>query len=227
MAAFFDDRLDAGRRLGEALQDFSGKEAVVVGLARGGVVVGYAAARYLYLPLTVLVVRKLGAPGNPELAIGAVSETGVRWVDPVTCASTGADDMYVRAQVQEQVEEARNRRQVYTAGTALGEVRGRSAIVVDDGIATGATALVGLRSVRELGASYVALATPVASSHAVELLRPEADEVVTIDSSAHFAAVGLYYADFGQVGDDEVIRYLNMAEEALQEGTGTSELRTD
>ena len=227
MAAFFEDRLDAGRRLGEVLRDFSGNDAIVVGLSRGGVVVGYAAARYLHLPLTVLVVRKLGAPSNPELAVGAVSETGVRWIDPVTCASTGADDMYVRAQVQEQVEETRLRRDIYTAGTPLEEVRGRSAIVVDDGIATGATALVGLRSVRDLGASYVVLATPVASSHAVELLRPEADRVVTLDTSAHFAAVGLYYADFCQVGDDDVIRYLTMAHEALEEGSDPSEVRTD
>jgi predicted phosphoribosyltransferase len=165
----------------------------------------------------VLVVRKLGAPSNPELAIGAVSETGVRWIDPLTCSAVGADDMYIRAQVQEQVLEARARRDVYTGGSPLHAVRGRAAIVVDDGIATGATALVGLRSVRDLGATYVVLATPVASTHAVNLLQAEADRVVTLDSSEHFAAVGLYYADFGQVEDEEVLRFLKMADEAMRE----------
>jgi putative phosphoribosyl transferase len=219
MPAFFEDRADAGRHLGEALHHFRDEEAIVVGLARGGVIVGYAVARCLQLPLTVLVVRKLGAPSNPELAIGAVSETGIRWIDPVTCSAVGADDMYIRAQVQEQVIEARARREFYTSGSPLQAVQGRAAIVVDDGIATGATALVGLRSVRDLGATYVVLATPVASTHAVDVLRGEADRVVTLDSSNHFAAVGLYYADFGQVGDDEVIRYLEMAEQAMREIT--------
>jgi predicted phosphoribosyltransferase len=162
-----------------------------------------------------LVVRKLGSPPNPELAIGAVSETGEQWLDPQICAATGADEGYVCAEVERQVGEAQRRREAYGAGEVLSDIRGRPAIVVDDGIATGSTALVALRSVRRLGAREVVLATPVASPPAVRLLSAEADRVVTVETPAQFAAVGLYYGNFEQVSDEEVMRYLQMARDAV------------
>jgi putative phosphoribosyl transferase len=210
----FADRLDAGRRLGHALGVYASGDAVVIGLARGGVEVAYAAARYLRLPLTVLVVRKLGSPPNPELAIGAVSETGVQWLDPEIIEATGATAAYVQSEVGRQVTEAQRRREAYGAGEVHSLVRGHPAIIVDDGIATGSTAMVAIRSVRGLGASQIVLATPVASPMAVRLLQTEADRVVALETPSQFGAVGSFYGDFHQVSDEEVVRYLELAREA-------------
>jgi putative phosphoribosyl transferase len=204
----FTNRLDAGRRLADALDMYRGSDAVVVGLARGGVEVGYAVAAVLHLPLTVLVVRKLGAPSNSELAIGAISESGAQWIDPEICEATGADSTYLRLEGAAQAREAARRRQEYARALPLSTVAGRPAIVVDDGIATGATAVVGLRSMRALGASTVILATPVASPHAVQLLTPEADAIIATEVPPRFAAVGSFYANFRQLSDEEVIEYL-------------------
>jgi putative phosphoribosyl transferase len=206
MSALFADREDAGRQLAHMIAGEG--DAVVVGLARGGVAVGDAVARHLGLPLTVLIVRKLGSPRNPELAIGAVSETGETWVDATTCAATGADAAHVEQQAREQAAEAERRRALYRRALPLSIVRNRVAVVVDDGIATGATARAGLRSVRALGARRVVLATPVASPLALQLLTPEADRIVALFVPDDFHAVGLYYDDFRQLTDDEVIAYL-------------------
>lgn len=216
MSDGFVDRLDAGRRLAERLQDYRESEAIVLGLARGGVVVGYAVAEALELPLGVLVVRKIGAPDNPELAIGAVSETGLRRLDRQIVQATGASDEYIRRATEEQVAEARRRQREYADGPGARAVRGRPGIVVDDGIATGATALVAVQSVRDLGASRVILATPVASVPAVRLLEPTVDRLVVLLTPDPFFAVGLHYGRFEQVTDGEVVRYLRLANERLE-----------
>jgi predicted phosphoribosyltransferase len=207
----FTDRIDAGQQLAEALRGLRNGDGVILGLARGGVVVGFAVARALDLPLRALVVRKLGAPQNPELAIGAVSETGVRWLDTSLVQATGATDAYLQQEVAAQVAEARRRQEEYASVEGLETVRGQPAIVVDDGIATGATALVAVQSARDLGASEVIMATPVASQQAVQLLRQQADDVVTLLTPNPFIAVGLYYRNFEQVSDAEVKHYLAVA----------------
>lgn len=214
MAAGFVDRLDAGRQLAEALDGYRDGDALVLGLARGGVVVGYAVAEALRLSLGVLVVRKLGAPNNPELAMGAVSETGVQWLDPKIARATGATESYIAREIAVQTEEARRRRQEYSVGPGLEEVRDKTAIVVDDGIATGATALVAAQSAQGLGAARVVLATPVASLQAVQLLRPEVDQLVTLEVPDPFLAVGFHYRHFGQISDQEVVRYLRLADQS-------------
>lgn len=213
MASAFVDRLDAGRQLAAALPEYLASDALVVGLPRGGVVVGFAVAEALHLPLGALVVRKLGAPHNPELALGAVSETGVRWLDPVIVHATGAGEDYLRHEIAEQVAEARRRQQEYALGPGLDAVRGRPVIVVDDGIATGATALVAVKSLRDLGASPIILATPVASLPAERLLAAEVDRLAVLGTPDPFIAVGLYYQHFDQVGDAEVVHYLTLANE--------------
>lgn len=205
----FTDRLDAGRQLATALSNYRGSRAIVVGLARGGVVVGFAVARSLDLPLLALVVRKLGAPHNPELAIGAISETGVKWLDPYLTAATGASEAYIEGTVERELAEARRRREEYGTGPRLESMRGRTAIVVDDGLATGATAVAAVRSVRSLGADRVILAAPVASVPAAQLLRSEADVVVALAIPEQFYAVGVHYRNFDQVADADVIRYLD------------------
>lgn len=216
MDGSFVDRLDAGRQLAQSLENFQGSNGIVVGLARGGVVVGYPVARHLHLPLQALAVRKVGAPRNPELAIGAVSETGIRWIDHHLVRVTGTTAAYLEGEVATQVEEARRRQREYATGPGLEMLRGRTAIVVDDGIATGASALVAIRSVRDLGAAEVVLATPTAAPQALYLLRPQADHVVALLTPDPFQSVGLYYENFSQTTDAEVIHYLHAAAEARE-----------
>lgn len=209
--AAFADRIEAGRVLAEHLERYRGTDAQILGMARGGVMVGLGVAEVLALPLRALVVRKLGAPQNPELAVGAVSETGQLWVDRGLVLATGATEAYLQAEIARQVEEAHRREAEYAAaspGTSLGDT---TCIVADDGIATGASALVGVRSARDLGASRVVLATPVASPQAASVLGPEVDELVILAEPDPFVAVGLYYQNFEQTTDEEVIRALRAA----------------
>jgi putative phosphoribosyl transferase len=213
----FVDRMDAGRRLAQRLARYTGTDAHVLGMARGGVVIGYAIADSLNLPLHALVVRKVGAPQNPELALGAVSETGAEWLDRGLILATGASEEYLQREIANQVAEARRRRQEYAIGAGPGSVEGHTAIVADDGIATGSSALVGVRSARSLGASHVVLATAVASRPAESLLQPEVDEMVVLDTPEPFYAVGLYYGNFDQVSDDQVIDYLRRAQRREEE----------
>jgi predicted phosphoribosyltransferase len=207
----FRDRLDAGSKLAARLDQFTHGDGIVLGLARGGVVVGYAVAMALDLPLQPLIVRKVGAPHNPELAIGAVSETGQQWLDLSIVRAAGATEEYIRHEVQAQVAEARRREHEYHTGAGLGAVRARPAIVVDDGIATGSTALVAVRSARDLGASQVILAIPVAPPQAVDFLQRQVDSLVVLMTPEPFMAVGLHYKRFDQVSDEGVIAYLKRA----------------
>lgn len=207
------DRLHAGRQLALSLESYRDRDGVVLGLARGGVAVGYAVAEVLDLPLQALVVRKLGAPDNPELAIGAISETGARWLDRQLAQQVGADDAYIQLDSERQILEAQRQQSEFQVGRGVDLVKGRLAIIVDDGIATGASALVGIMSARDLGASEVVLATPVASTHAVHLLKPVADQLVAPLVPDSFHAVGIYYQRFEQVTDAEVVEYLRRASE--------------
>jgi putative phosphoribosyl transferase len=209
--ASFANRIDAGEQLAQRLDEYRGTPAVVVGLARGGVVVGYGVATTLDLPLRALVVRKIEAPGNPELAIGAVSETGVQWLDPYIVRETGATRSYIDEATTRAETEARRRQALYSEIIPIGNLEGKTAIIVDDGIATGATVRVGARSARDLGASRIIVATPVASPHAVRFLAPDVDGVVTLLTPALFLSVGTFYVDFTQTNDAEVLRILRDA----------------
>lgn len=204
----FVDRYDAGRHLAAALQNYAGTNAIVVGLARGGVEVGAAVAAELRLPLRALVVRKVGAPSNPELALGAVSETGIQWIDDRLKKPTGASDRYLAQTVAAERAEAQRQHLKYAVGSSRESLRGCVAILVDDGIATGATALVAIRSVRDLGATRIVLATPVASMQAMNVLAKYADEVIVLVTPEPFQAVGLHYRHFAQLDDEAVIRRL-------------------
>ncbi|GIK19711.1 MAG: phosphoribosyltransferase [Leptolyngbya sp. PLA2] len=206
----FRDRRDAGRALARELVRFAGEAPVVLALPRGGVVVGAEVASALRAPLDVLVVRKIPAPLSPELALGAVCEMGGEQVhlDPRTLRETGAAEEYVRAEARRQLDEVRRREAIYRAGRAAVPIAGRTVIVVDDGVATGSTALVALRAARRAGAARVVLAVPVASPESVRALGRDADEVVALAVPIGFYAVGQYYDDFSQTTDDEVVRLL-------------------
>lgn len=203
----FANRRDAGRRLGAALRALDLDHPVVLGLPRGGVPVADEVARALGAPLDVLVVRKVGIPWQPEVAMGAVGERGALvWNDGVRrSARVSAAELAELARRERAEVEARVAR--FRAGRAPIELAGTTAVVVDDGVATGATARVGCRIARELGAARVLLAVPVAPPEVVQDV-PEADEVVCLVSPRAFTAVGMHYADFGQTTDREVVEIL-------------------
>jgi putative phosphoribosyl transferase len=202
----FSDRHDAGRRLAGALVHLRDRRPFVLAVPRGGVVVGAEVADALSAPMDVVVPRKLRSPFNPELAIGAVAEGGAVVVDQET--AFGVDQAYLDGEVSAQRHEIARRVQVYRKGRPLPDLTGWTAIVVDDGIATGATLAAALRAARTLSPARLVAAVPVAPPEGVARLANEADEVVCLDAPAAFHAVGQFYEDFRQVEDDEVLRLL-------------------
>ncbi len=208
----FQDRVEAGRRLGEQLAA-AGEyaDAVVLGLPRGGVVVAAEVARALGAPLDVIVIRKLGVPYQPELAMGAVGEGGVRVLnEEVLTAAQISDEQLAeveRAQRQEVEERVRRLRR----GAEPVPVQGRTVLVVDDGVATGATARAACEVARRQGAARVVLAVPVAAAQAVDELLTVADEVVALEEPLLLGAIGEWYDDFSQTSDAEVAELLHAA----------------
>lgn len=200
----FSNRVDAGRQLARSLQHLRGPDTVVLGLPRGGVPVAYEVASALDAPLDVIVVRKLGVPFQPELAMGAVGEEGVLVLNPevVRLAHVGEAEMASVERRELAVVEDRAAR--FRAGRPRLPLNGKTALIVDDGVATGATARAACRVARELGAARVVLAVPVGPIHVEERFRDDADEVVCPSQPAEFYAVGQFYADFSQTTDDEV-----------------------
>ncbi|GGY83012.1 phosphoribosyltransferase [Streptomyces nitrosporeus] len=207
----FTDRTDAGRRLAEELGHLRSGDPVVLGLPRGGVPVAFEVARALGAPLDVTVVRKLGVPYHPELGFGAIGEDGTRVIsaDIVRRAGVG-DEQIAEVERAEEAELAR-RAHAYRAGRPRLPLAGRTVIVVDDGIATGATARAACQVVRAQGAGRVVLAVPVASPEVVERLREDVDEVVCVSTPVPLASVGEWYRDFSQTADDEVVALLARA----------------
>ena len=205
----YKDRSAAAAVLADSLRDYAGrKDTVVIALPRGGLALGRVVADRLGLPLDIVVPRKIGLPGNPEYAIGALAESG----EPVWNeeARASADEKEVAAAVKEETAEARRRLKLYRAGLPPRVLRGKTVIVVDDGIATGLTMSAALKTIRAAGAARVVVAVPVAPTEAKDRLRQEADESVVLDTPAGFMAVGAYYDDFPQVSDAEAIRLLRL-----------------
>ena len=206
----FQDRADAGRRLAEKLAHLKEKKPIVLALPRGGVPVGFEVARALDAPLDLVLVRKIGVPWQPELALGAVTdgEKPEIFINKELAAALDIPDEYVNEETARQVKELERRRRVYCAGRAPLDIAGCTAIVVDDGIATGATMRVALQAVRRRNPARLVLATPIAADDTIAKLRPLADEVVCVEMPAGLGAIGFYYADFHQVSDDEVTAIL-------------------
>ena len=208
---FFADRADAGRQLAASLEHLRGEPVVVLGLPRGGVPVALEVARALGAPLDVIVVRKLGVAFQPELGMGAVGEDGVRVINPevVRAARVSADEL-AAVQVREQAQvDARAAR--YRVHRPREPLAGRTAVVVDDGIATGSTARAACQVARAHGAARVVLAVPVAPQGWQARIAGAADELVCAHTPADFYAIGEFYADFSQTTDDEVIACLRAA----------------
>jgi predicted phosphoribosyltransferase len=212
----FADRRDAGRRLVERLSALAGESPVVVALPRGGVPVAREIADALGAPLEILPVRKLGAPINPEYGIGAVAEDGTTVIDPEAAAMLGVRDGDLEAIVAEEVAELRRRVETYRGDRPPLDLRGRTVIVVDDGIATGVTDTAALRAVRRQAPRRVVLAVPVCSPDALQRLREEADEVVCLRVPRLLRGVGQFYRDFSEVTDEEVLHDLRLRSDAAE-----------
>ncbi len=207
----FRDRSEAGRRLADVLTDLRGPGTVVLGLPRGGVAVAAEIARALDAPLDVILVRKVGLPAQPELAMGAIGEGGVRLLNlDVVRAEQVTDEQFAAVEQRERAELDR-RGQRYRADLPRVPLTGRTAIVVDDGVATGSTARVACRVARAHGAARVVLAVPVAPGNSVAALADAADEVVCLESPEPFFAIGQWYQDFTQCTDADVMALLRKA----------------
>jgi len=208
----FQDRKDAGVQLANRLIRYKGSsDALVLALPRGGVVTGFEIARHLGAPLDVLIVRKIGVPWQPELAAGAVSETGAVVLNRKIISSLGISDDFIRSEVLRQKEEIRRRVELYRKGKGIAGLESRVIILVDDGVATGATAKAAIATLQEEKIRKLVAALPVAPPETVRELRELADEVICLETPRDFIAVGNYYHDFSQVSDDEVVRLLQMS----------------
>lgn len=209
MANGFHDRADAGAKLAQRLEPLRAREPIVVALPRGGVPVAHPIATALGAPLDVLAVRKLGAPGNPELGMGAIAEDGTGVIDQAMVRALGVTDEELRSTIARESAELRRRAALYRGERPAFDLAGRTVIVVDDGVATGVTDTAALRAVRRRQPGHLVLAVPVCAPEAARSLAGEADEVVTLMTPASLDGVGGWYRDFSQVSDEEVLRLLH------------------
>ncbi|WP_336000033.1 phosphoribosyltransferase [Halorientalis halophila] len=209
----FANRTAAGERLGERLAAEGVATDLVLAIPRGGLPLGRAVADALDAPLDVVVAKKIGAPGNAEFAIGAVASDGSTWYNEDAIDRLGVSGAYIRDAWANTTVAARQKAIAYRQGETLGDLTGQTVVVVDDGVATGATARACLRQVREAGAAEVIFAVPVGPPDTVDALAAEADRVICLERPRNFQAVGRHYRDFSQVPDEEAMTYLDTGEQ--------------
>jgi predicted phosphoribosyltransferase len=205
----FKDRADAGKRLAQALLAYRGQDTAIYALPRGGVVLGAEIARELNAPLDLIVVRKIGHPFSPEYAIAAIAEDGHLAMNPRAVDSIDRQWFDEKSQMERQ--EARRRRELYTRGRAPISATDKTAIIVDDGLATGLTMFAAVQEVRHARPQKVVVAVPVAPPDAVEQLKEMVDDVVALYVTPSLGAIGAFYLRFDQVTDDEVIEWMKRA----------------
>lgn len=209
MATTFSNRAEAGRYLAGRLEQYAGRDDVIVlGLPRGGVPVAHEVARSLHLPLDVFVVRKLGVPGFEELALGAIASGGVRVLNQDVVRALPNADAMIESVTAKEVAEVARREQTYRDGRPAPELKGRVVILVDDGLATGATMRAAVAALRQLEAGKITVAVPVGAPETCRELEAEVDEIICGIAPAWFHAVGQFYDDFSQTSDEEVRRLL-------------------
>ncbi|QAT16637.1 phosphoribosyl transferase domain protein [Candidatus Velamenicoccus archaeovorus] len=204
----FQDRREAGRFLSEALKKFQGRDALVLGIPRGGLVVAAEIARAIGADMDAALTRKIGAPLQPELAIGALSESGQIYLNSALAAQVGADEEYIEQEKARQAGVIKERAQQYRKVRPKASVTDRLVIVTDDGAATGATMLATLWSLRQEKPQRLIAALPVVSGDAVEILAGAADELVVLQVPMYLAGISQFYGDFSQTSDDEVVGIL-------------------
>ena len=211
----FADRVEAGRRLASALARISSKGAIALAIPRGGVVVGFEVAQALVIPLDLIIPRKIGAPDNPELAIGAVAENGTIILDDRLVKYLQVSENYIRTESEKQKLEIKRRLRLYRGDAPYPNIKDREVIVLDDGVATGYTMKAALASVRKKGAKAVIIAVPVGPRSTIDELAKEADHVVCLYTPEPFYAIGQFYKNFPQTTDKEVIKLLNLSKQNL------------
>ncbi len=208
----FADRRDAGRQLAKALAHHTGEEGLLVlALPRGGVPVGYEVARALGADLDILLVRKLGTPGQPELAMGAIASGGIEVINPRIVQALGISERQIQEVAREEYAELQRREAAYRGDRPFPEIAGRTVILVDDGLATGASMKAAIQALKTLEPGRIVVAVPVAPPDTLSSLESEVDEVVALMAPPAFAAVGQWYIDFGQTSDAEVRELLQKA----------------
>lgn len=205
----FQNRHTAGERLAEQMRSDDVAIDLVLAVPRGGLPVGRVVADAFDVPLDVIAAKKLGAPGNPELAIGAAAADGTVWLNERLIDRIGVDQAYIDSEREQAKAVAEDKERTYRAGRDPPVIEGKRVAVVDDGVATGATIRACLRSVHNLGAAHVVVGVPVGPPDTVTALQGEADEVVVVETPPSFGAVGAHYRDFGQVSDEEAMAYLS------------------
>jgi len=216
----FRDRREAGRLLAQRLSAYKGRaDLLVLALPRGGVPVAFEVARELEAPLDVLLVRKLGLPGHEELAIGAVATGGIRILDEDLLAQFGISEAMLGLIVEREQRELLRREQAYRGAAPPRDVRGKTVIVVDDGLATGSSMRAAALALRQRAPARLVVAVPVAPPSSCAALREQADDVVCARTPEPFAAVGQWYEDFGQTSDEEVCQLLALAAERAKLGS--------
>jgi putative phosphoribosyl transferase len=213
----FRDRTDAGRALAAELQSFLPERPVILALPRGGVPVGYEVARALHAPLDVWVVRKVGVPWHPELGAGAVAEGGFVHLNQDILDHVGLSRDDIAEVVRAKQREVEERVLLFRGGRSAPVLRDRTVILVDDGIATGGTVRAAIRSIRAQSPKAIVLAVPVASPDAIQALEPEVERMVCLQAPSDLYAIGIWYRDFTQVPDDEVLRLLDRARQEREQ----------
>lgn len=217
------NREEAGRRLVERLIHYREQpRTLILALPRGGVAVGYQLSLGLHLPLDVFIARKIGAPDNPEYALGAVGEAGGVYWNPTARGAYGLSPADIKKLIQSQQDEIARRQVLYRQNRPFPTLENRTVILVDDGIATGSTFFAAIQSIRQLNPHRLVGAIPVGPRDTLQQVKEQVDELAVLATPDPFWAVGNHYADFAQVSDREVIEYLNLAEEALREHTRLS-----
>jgi predicted phosphoribosyltransferase len=216
----FEDRGDAGRRLAERLALYAEERPVVFALPRGGVPVGFEVSRSLNAPLEIVVSRKLGAPSQPEFGIGAVAPGGVRVLNERVVRALGIKEDYLSWISARESAEVERRLRLFRGDRPYPDLNGRTVILVDDGLATGVTARAALLALRYLNPRCLVLAVPVCALQTAELLRPETDDLICLLNPPDLEAVGLWYRNFEQVSDEEVVRLLEEAWRQTESDTG-------
>lgn len=204
----FRDRTDAGEQLADVVVAHDVEPDVVLAVPRGGLPVAKVVADRLGVPLDIIAARKIGAPGRPELAIGAVASDGTTWLNERLVDEFGVDDDFLADATERERRAAQEKVERYRQDPDPPDLAGETVLIVDDGVATGATTTACIRQVQAAGAERVVLAVPVGPPNTVERLQAEADEVICVETPPHFSAVGQFYEDFGQVTDDVAVTYL-------------------
>jgi len=219
----FRNREEAGRMLADKLSQYrNDPTALILALPRGGVAVGYQLSLALHVPLDVFITRKIGAPDNPEYAIGAVAETGSHYLNQEAVSSFGLSRHGLERLIHVQEKEIARRKGLYRQGRLLPQLTGRTVLLVDDGIATGSTFMASALAIRGLQPRRLVGVIPVGPSSTIREVRAHVDELVVLMTPDPFEAVGNFFMDFTQVEDRDVVEYLNLAEEAMLERTPSS-----